>query len=249
MHDIIFSDVSCTSTIIDEPVARRNVLQDRIFTILSQLCGSIKPDFNKNGVVARSAVKLRNPVHNVFLPVPVQGQVTVHLNFVHMPCGVIYLPFPTGQYSSSHNHTTTTGKVKECKAASERQKDLKKAGHGYIAGLEPSILSPAQTYGVPFGTLRGCLQGTKPSAEAHSHEQILSVKVEKAIVRFCVLFDDLGHPLRGSLVKAFAIPLLPPAHRRQLSNHWLTRFLNRNPAVASKFSQRLDRQRANASNS
>lgn len=24
-HDIIFSDVSCTSTIIDEPVARRNV--------------------------------------------------------------------------------------------------------------------------------------------------------------------------------------------------------------------------------
>lgn len=183
-----------------------------------------------------------NPVHDVFLPVPVQGQVTVHLNFVHLPCGVIYLPFPTGQYSSSHNHTTATGKVKECKAASERQKDLKKAGHDYIAG-------PAQTYGVPFGTLRGRLQGTKPSAEAHSHEQILSEEVEKAIVQSCVLFDDLGHPLRGSLVKAFAISLLPPARRRQLSNHWLTRLLNRNPAVASKFSQRLDRQRANASNS
>jgi hypothetical protein len=72
------------------------------------------------------------------------------------------------------------------------------------------------------------------------------VEEEKAIVRFCETLDDLGHPLRGSLVKAFAMALLPSSRRRQLGKHWLSRFLNRNPALVSKFSQRLDRQRANA---
>ena len=74
------------------------------------------------------------------------------------------------------------GKVIQRKAASERQKDLKKAEHDYIAGLEPSIRSAARTYGVPYGTLRGRLQGAKPRADAHSQEQILSVEEEKAIV-------------------------------------------------------------------
>ena len=105
------------------------------------------------------------------------------------------------------------GKVTERKAASERQKDLKKAEHGYIAGLEPSIRSVAMTYGVPYGTLRGRLQGAKPHNDAHSHEQILSVEEGKAIVWLCVILDDWGHPLRGSLVKAFAMSLLPPVRR------------------------------------
>ena len=139
------------------------------------------------------------------------------------------------------------GKVKKCKAASEREKDLKEAQHDYITGLEPFICSAVKTYGVPYGTLRDRLQGARPRADAHSQEQILSVEEEKAIVRLCVTLDDWGHPLRGSLVKAFAMSLLPHTRRRQLGNHWLTRFLNRNPAIVSKFSQRLDRQRANAS--
>ena len=139
------------------------------------------------------------------------------------------------------------GKVVQRKAASERQKDLKKAEHDYIAGLEPSIRSATRTHGVPYGTLRGRLQGAKPRADAHSQEQILSVEEEKAIVRLCVTLDDWGHPLRGSIIKAFAMSLLPRARRRQLGNHWLTRFLNRNSAIVSMFSQRLDRQRANAS--
>ena len=70
---------------------------------------------------------------------------------------------------------------------------------------------------------------------------------EKAIVRLCVTLDDWGHPLRGPLIKAFAMSLLLCARQRQLGNHWLTRFLNRNHAVVSKFSQCLDRQWANAS--
>ena len=73
-----------------------------------------------------------------------------------------------------------------------------------------------------YGTLRGRLQGANPRADAHSQEQILSVEEEKAIVQLCVTLDDWGHPLRGSLVKDFAMSLLPQARRRQLGNHWLT---------------------------
>ena len=103
------------------------------------------------------------------------------------------------------------GKVIQRKAASEQQKDLKKAEHDYIAGLEPSMRSAARTYGVPYGTLRGHPQGAKPRADAHSQEQILSVEEEKAIVRLCLTLDDRGHPLRGPVIKTFAISLLPPA--------------------------------------
>ena len=111
------------------------------------------------------------------------------------------------------------GKVIQRKAASERQKDLKKAEHDYIAGLKPSIRSAARTYGVPYGTLRGRLQGAKPRADAHSQEQILSVEEKKAILRLGVTLDDWGHPLRGPVIKTFAMSLLPPARRRQLGNH------------------------------
>ena len=101
--------------------------------------------------------------------------------------------------------------------------------------------------GVPNGTLRGRLQGAKPHADEHSQEQILSVEEGKAVVRLFVALDDWGPPLRGSVVKAFAMSLLLSARRRQPGNHWLTRFLNRYSAIVVKFSQRLDCRRANAS--
>jgi len=140
------------------------------------------------------------------------------------------------------------GRVNLRVPARERENNLQNARKDYINGVEPSIRSAASTYGVPYGTLRDRLQGAQSRVEAHQSEQILSVEEEKSIVRFCEALDDLGHPLKGKMVKAFAMALLPPARRRQLGKHWLTRFLNRNPSLTSKFSQRLDRQRANANN-
>jgi hypothetical protein len=58
--------------------------------------------------------------------------------------------------------------------------------------------------------LRDRLQGAQPRVEAHQSEQILSVEEEKSIVRFCEALDDLGHPLKVKMVKAFAMSLLPP---------------------------------------
>ena len=85
------------------------------------------------------------------------------------------------------------GKVKERKATSEQERDLKEAQHDYITVLESFIRSAAMTYDVQYGTLRDRLQGVKPLTKAHNQEQVLSVV---AIVLFCVALDDLGHPLR-----------------------------------------------------
>jgi hypothetical protein len=72
---------------------------------------------------------------------------------------------------------------------------------------------------------------------------------EKALVRFCIKLDDLGHPLNMSIVKRLAVGMLSAFRKRDVGTHWTNRFLKRNPAVVAKFSQRLDRQRATASDS
>lgn len=138
------------------------------------------------------------------------------------------------------------GRVKPRQSECDREASIKQARDDYIHGREPSIRSAALTYGVPYGTLRGRLQGAQTRQEARIEQQVLTPQDEKAIVRFCKALDDLGHPLKLKMVKGFAMSLLHPKQRRELGKHWLTRFLNRHPELAAKFSQRLDRQRANA---
>jgi len=133
-----------------------------------------------------------------------------------------------------------------CRDASDRADDIREAKHAYRSGLEPSIHTAASTYGVPYGILQDRLRGAQPRSAAHEKEQLLTLEEEKSIFRFCETLDDLGHPLQEKMVKAFAMSLLPSHRRRQLGKHWMTLFLNRHPAVTAKFSQRPDRQRANA---
>jgi len=49
------------------------------------------------------------------------------------------------------------------------------------------------------------------------------------------------------ILKGFAKSLLPVSKHREVGIHWATRFLNRHPEFAAELCQRLDRQRANAS--
>jgi hypothetical protein len=137
------------------------------------------------------------------------------------------------------------GRVK-CSDATDQENAMREGKYAYYSGLEPSIRAAASTYGIPYGTLRDRLRKAQPRSAAHEKEQLLTLEEEKSIVRFCETLDNLGHPLQAKMVKAFVMSLLPPHRRRQLGKHWMTCFLNRHPAVTAKFSQRLDRQRANA---
>jgi len=61
--------------------------------------------------------------------------------------------------------------------------------------------------------------------------------------------DDWGFPLKLPLVHEMAEYLVKKRNcSRRLGKHWLTRFLNRNPELSSKFTARLERQRAFAEN-
>ena len=138
------------------------------------------------------------------------------------------------------------GRVKPREPVCDRENDIRDAKQVYLSGEVTSICSAASIYGIPYGTLQDRLRGAQPQSITHEKEQLLTPEEEKSIVRFCEALDDLGHPLQGKMVKDFALSLLPPQRHRQLRKHWITCFLNRHPGITSKFSQRLDRQRANA---
>jgi len=112
-----------------------------------------------------------------------------------------------------------------------------------------SIRSAAAAYRIPYETVRNRLRGTKTRQESHRSQQLLTVEEEKAIVRLCLTLDDWGHPLKLPMIKEFATALLSesPEKRQEVGQRWVNRFLGRNPEVVSKYSQRLDRQRATAS--
>lgn len=131
----------------------------------------------------------------------------------------------------------------------EREKLIKLAIVHYNASLKPAMRISAETYGIPWTTLRDRLNGAQNRQEAHKSRQLLSDHEELTIVRWCERMDDWGFPLRLSLVKEMAAYLVKKREiGRTLGKHWLDRFLKRNPGIVSKFSARLDRQRALADN-
>ena len=136
------------------------------------------------------------------------------------------------------------GRVKPCRDDKEHEKSIRLAKQDFINGIEPSIRSAARTYNVPYTTLKDRLHGLQTRTEAHQGLQLLSVQEEKAIVCFCETFDDWGHPVSIKFLKQFAQSFLPGQQR--LGKHWTGRFLKRNPALTTKFSHRLDKQRENA---
>ena len=107
----------------------------------------------------------------------------------------------------------------------------------------------AEKYGVPYSTLRDRLNGAQDRQSSRGPMQLFTKQEEKAMVRWCNHLDDWGFPPKLTLVKQMAAGLIQKrAGEQKLGKHWLKRFLDRNPELASRFSSRLDRQRALASN-
>jgi hypothetical protein len=97
--------------------------------------------------------------------------------------------------------------------------------------------------------LRDRLDGVHSYQESHRHQQQLIEHEEKSILRWCQKMDDWGFPLRLSALHGMAASLVAKrASHLPLGRNWLIRFLNRNPELAGRFSNRLDRERAFADN-
>ena len=107
----------------------------------------------------------------------------------------------------------------------------------------------AEKYGVPYSTLRDRLNGAQDRQSSREPMQLFTKQEEKAMVRWCNHLDDWGFPPKLTLVKQMAADLIRKrAGEQKLGKHWLKCFLDRNPELASRYSSRLDRQRALASN-
>lgn len=131
----------------------------------------------------------------------------------------------------------------------ERENLIQLAIKDYYKTLEPSIRASAEKFSIPWSTLRDRLRGAQNRRESHRHQQLLTEYEEKSIVQWCECMYDWGFPLRLTLVKEMAAYLVSKrASGRKLGRHWLTRFLDRNPELSSRFTGRIERQRAFANN-
>ena len=104
-----------------------------------------------------------------------------------------------------------------------------------------------------YSTLYGRLKGRQPRRKAHELDQILGEPEERAIVRQIEDMDRRGLSMWVDHVREVAIRLLAEREGQtrktvNLGQHWISRFLNRHPHLASKFSTQVKKQRTVSSN-
>jgi len=118
-------------------------------------------------------------------------------------------------------------------------------------GRQESIGAAAEAFDIPKSTLYYRYTGERTSRHlAQVDNQLISDLEEKAIVAWCKEQDNCGFPPRLDMVKSMALFLYKKRtgdKGKSLGKNWITRFLDRHPDMATKFSTKLDRQRAHAS--
>jgi hypothetical protein len=113
-------------------------------------------------------------------------------------------------------------------------------------------------FGIPTSTLNDRHNKRRNHHEAHQSQQKLPSIVEKALKRWCEDMDDAGFPPRIDLLRGMATAMAQniaeenglevDSESAYIGRNWISRFLDRNPSLASKFSTQIDRQRQHASN-
>ncbi|KAH0607923.1 uncharacterized protein H6S33_001975 [Morchella sextelata] len=90
----------------------------------------------------------------------------------------------------------------------EREEHIRLAIERYQTSKDPSIRECAETFNIPYSTLRDRLQGKSSRRDSHRRQQLLSEHEEKSVVAWCIRMDDWGFPLKLSLVKEMAAYLI-----------------------------------------
>ena len=118
-------------------------------------------------------------------------------------------------------------------------------------GKQESIRAAAEAFDIPRSTLYYRYMGERTSHQlAQVNNQLITEVEEKAIVAWCKEQDDRGFPPRLDMVKDMALYVYEKRTGNKIikvGKNWIMRFLDRHPDLATKFSTKLDRQRAHAS--
>ena len=148
------------------------------------------------------------------------------------------------------------GRVKARQDKETRVEDaIARAIRAYKTGQHPTIQRAAESQGIAYSTLHGRLNlGRQSRRKAHELDQSLGTAEEKAVVKRIEEMDRRGFPLRVDMVRHMGVRILQQreklanAHDVILGKHWITRFLDRHPHLASKFSTQVKKQRIVSSN-
>jgi hypothetical protein len=138
------------------------------------------------------------------------------------------------------------GRIKKRQLENPREDAIQAAIRDYRAHKFVSLRKTAAHYGVPLNTLSRRLKGALPPTKAHPEKSLLTPEQEEAVVRLCLKLDGWGHPLKLAYVKGLVLYIKSDSNIKELGDHWITRFLNRHPIIASKIATRVDRERATA---
>lgn len=139
-------------------------------------------------------------------------------------------------------------KYKRRDIINSKEESIQAAIRDYNSQRFSIMKAAAAAHDVPINTLSRRLKGAQPRSQSHPESSLLSPEQEQAIVCLCLRLDGWGNPLKLPYVKALAVHMQPVNHRREPGKHWVYRFLNRHPVLASKIATRIDRQRATAEN-
>ena len=117
-------------------------------------------------------------------------------------------------------------------------------------GEEPSIRAAAERYGLKYETLRDSKRGAKNRVESHEDQQNLTNDEEEAIKDWITKVDNFGWPPWVEYVREMALRFIQSHGIKNptLGKNWISRFLDRHPDLASRFTEMLDKQRAYARN-
>ena len=89
-----------------------------------------------------------------------------------------------------------------------KEVSLKGARRAYLAGEYRSVAAAAKMHALHLPPLRDRLHEDQRRAEAHRHKQLLTMKLEKAIVRYTDIYYDWGHRLKVSYIREFVLSML-----------------------------------------
>ena len=117
------------------------------------------------------------------------------------------------------------------------------------SGVEKSQRAACKKWGIPRSSLQERLNGSKPHAIAHSHQQRLTPEQEEFLVQWILGEDSRAQPPSHPRMREMATRILRMnGDIRPLGRRWIPQFLARNPRVASIIGRKIESARTIAAN-
>lgn len=163
---------------------------------------------------------------------------------------------PRQTHSNQRWAQSNHGKDQLQKESAPVEQSVARAIQLYNSGKYTSIRAAAERQDIPFYTLyRRLKDGQKPRQQADELNVIVGSAEEKRIVKRIEEMDSRGLLLSVDMVQDRAVKVLKErgGNEMRLSvvgkhSSWISRFLNRHPHLATKFSTQVKQQRIMSSN-